>query len=101
MVGEPESLEGISTGVLCSKDEDYNTDECQYDGTESSHGEEEPIKEGWQVVCAVVHFTEDATEIAGSLSRDVVEVETMANAVCYSEQESCGPVKATILWNEM
>ena len=43
MVGEPEGLEPVTTGIRDGKHKDYYGNEGQYERAETSHGEEEPV----------------------------------------------------------
>ena len=87
MVGEPKGLESVAASVLGSKNEYNDSDQSQYETTEASHGQEQPVCELREYVRTAVHFPKDACQVTGSLGGDVVEVDTVANAMHDREQQ--------------
>ena len=88
VVGYPEGLESVAASVLGGKNEYNDSDQSQYESTEASHGQEQPECELWKCVSAVVHFSEDARQVIGCLGGDVVEVDTMADAMHDREAQA-------------
>lgn len=87
VVGQPEGLEGVATGVLGGEDEDGDGDEGEDEGAEPGRGEEQPVEEGGEVVAREVDLAEDAAQVVCSLGGDVVEVDAMADDVREREDE--------------
>ena len=86
VVSVPESLEGVASGVLRGKYEDDDSDQSQHKGSKTSHRQEEPVRELGQGVGTMVDFTEDAGQVVGGLSGDVVKVDTMTDAMHNGEE---------------
>ena len=74
VVGVPESLEGVTPGILSGKHENNNRDESHHKSSKACHSQEKPVGESWKVMSAVVHLTEDAGEIITRLIGYMVEV---------------------------
>ena len=88
VVGVPEGLEGVTSGVLSGKHENNDSNQCRNESSKASHGQEEPVGELGQGVGTMVHLTEDAGQVVGSLGRDVVEVEAVTDAMHHREEET-------------
>ena len=74
MVGVPEGLEGVTSGILSGKHENYDRNEGHHKSSKTRHCQEKPVGESWKIMSTMVHLTEDAGEIISCLSRNMVEV---------------------------
>ncbi len=89
VVSDPEGTEGVASCVLSSKHKDDDHKHSGKEPCKSCHGQEKPVGELGQNVSAMVDLSEEARQIVGSLSADVVEVEAVADGMHEGKEQSC------------